>query len=43
MLTRLYAEDYARCLVAGMSGFIPKPVNPYVLYATLLLWLSVCS
>lgn len=42
MLTRLYAENCARCLAAGMSDFIPKPVNPDVLYATLLRWLSVC-
>jgi signal transduction histidine kinase/DNA-binding NarL/FixJ family response regulator len=34
-----FEEDRERCLAAGMSDFVTKPVEPERLYATLLHWL----
>jgi two-component system sensor histidine kinase/response regulator len=35
-----FADDKARCLAAGMSDFVAKPINPEGLHAILLKWLA---
>jgi PAS domain S-box-containing protein len=40
MTANAFEDDRRRCLEAGMDGHIPKPVDPKVLYETLLDWLN---
>ncbi len=40
MTANAFLEDKARCLEAGMSDFISKPVDPELLFKVLLRWLS---
>ena len=35
-----FAEDRRNCFAAGMSDFIAKPVDPPILFQTLLRWLT---
>jgi signal transduction histidine kinase/ActR/RegA family two-component response regulator len=39
MTANAFADDRRRCLEAGMDDFVAKPVDPEVLFTTLLKWL----
>ena len=40
MTANVFAEDKLRCLDAGMNDFLFKPLDPEVLFSTLLKWLD---
>jgi CheY-like chemotaxis protein len=40
MTANAFAEDKQRCMDAGMDDFITKPVDPEILFDSLLKWLS---
>ncbi|MDD5296278.1 MAG: response regulator [Rhodocyclaceae bacterium] len=40
MTANAYAEDKARCFDAGMNDFITKPIDPDILFETMLKWLA---
>lgn len=43
MTANAFAEDRRACLAAGMNDFVPKPIEPEQLYATLFKWLNVTA
>jgi CheY-like chemotaxis protein len=40
MTANVFPEDEARCLGAGMDDFLGRPVEPEMLFATVLKWLG---
>ena len=43
MTANAFSDDQRACLAAGMNDHIAKPVDPQVLYRTLLRWLPAAD
>jgi CheY-like chemotaxis protein len=43
MTANAFTDDAASCLAAGMNDYIGKPVDPDVLFSTMLRWLEKSS
>jgi CheY-like chemotaxis protein len=43
MTANAFEEDRLRCLEAGMSDFLPKPVDPDRLLALIARWLQAAA
>jgi CheY-like chemotaxis protein/anti-sigma regulatory factor (Ser/Thr protein kinase) len=43
MTANAFADDRARCFAAGMNDFIAKPIDPEIVFATLLKWLPALA
>ena len=41
MTANAFVEDRQRCIDAGMDDFIAKPIDPDMLFETILRWLSL--
>ena len=43
MTANAFSDDRQRCMDAGMNDHVAKPVQPEVLYATMLRWLTTVA
>ncbi len=40
MTANAFAQDKDDCLAAGMDDFLGKPIDPKLLFSTILKWLN---
>ena len=43
MTANAFSDDRDRCLAAGMNDFVAKPVDPELLFSTMLKWFECSS